>query len=132
MHCFIIVVCNTCSLPASESMPAYPYINITFISRTQFQQCGIECEIELVHSVTSIMVLDTLMAVPYFKFVGFYYVSLRIFVILYKLVCSKTLTKLAFRRPNPAFKMKIKLRSESSVRLMLISNIGQVLYCGSK
>jgi len=42
------------------------------------------------------------------------------------------MTKFAFRRPNKALKMKIKLMSESNVRLTLISNIGQMLYCGLK
>jgi len=50
--------------------------------------------------------------------------------VIYKLECSKAMTKFPFRRPNPKLKMKIRLMSESNTRLTLISSVGQTLYCG--
>ena len=53
-------------------------------------------------------------------------------LLLYKLVCSKKVTKFAFRKPNPTLKMKIKLTSESNVRLKSTSDVGQMLDFGWK
>jgi len=39
------------------------------------------------------------------------------------------MTKFAFSRPNPTLQMKIRLVSESNIRLTLIFKVGQTLYC---
>jgi len=45
--------------------------------------------------------------VPYLELFGFYYEYVSLTVVIYKLVCSKTLTKFALRRPNPMLKTNI-------------------------